>query len=69
MVTECHSRVVRRGTLFVILAVATLLALFIALVVVPGVQRGGWLELVGVGAVIAAIAVLERWFRRVSRRR
>lgn len=41
----------------------------VALVVVPGVQRGGWLEVAAVIGAIAAVAVLDRWFRRVARRR
>ncbi len=49
--------------------VALMTVLFIALVVIPGVQRGGWLEVAGVVAAIAAIAIFDRWFRRVSRRR
>lgn len=49
--------------------VALMTVLFIALVVVPGVQRGGWLEIIGVALAIGAIAVFDRWFRRLSRRR
>ncbi len=62
------SRVNSRALLAVILG-ATLLATLVFVVVIPGVERGGWAEVLAVFAVIGAFAVADRWLRRFARRR
>ncbi len=56
-------------SLFALIAGTALVATLVVIVVIPGVQRGGWLEVVGVFAIIAALAIADRWLRRLIRRR
>ncbi len=62
------SRVSTRALFSIVLGVA-LTVTVIAIVVVPGVQRGGWLEVIAVFAVIVVFAFADRWLRRLTRRR
>lgn len=57
-----------RALFAIVLFSLTLLAI-VALVVVPGLQRGGWLEVAAVIGAVAAVAVFDRLFRRIARRR
>ena len=59
-----HSR-----SLLALILGATLVATMIFIVVIPGVQRGGWLEVIAVFVVVAAFAVGDRWRRRFTRRK
>ena len=47
----------------------TLVLTFVFIVVIPGVERGGWVEVLGVFAFIAIFAFGDRWLRRITRRR
>ena len=57
-----------RALLAIILG-ATLVLTLVFIVVIPGVERGGWIEIAGVMAFIAVFAVGDRWLRRLLRRR
>ena len=48
---------------FVILAAAVLGVVLLTVVVRPAVERGGWGELIGLGAVVLAVLLAERWLR------
>jgi hypothetical protein len=39
------------------------------IVVIPGVERGGWAEIIGVFAFVGVFAIGDRWLRRIMRRR
>ena len=47
----------------------TLIATFVFIVVIPGVERGGWVEVIGVAVAVSAFAVVDRWLHRLTRRR
>ena len=49
--------------LFVVVAGAILTLAFVLLVVIPGVQRGGWGEIAGIFAIVVAVLLFERWLR------
>jgi hypothetical protein len=49
------------------LGVALVLTL-VFVVVIPGVERGGWLEVAGVFGFVALFAIGDRWLRRLMRR-
>lgn len=55
-------------TAFAVVAGALLLFLFVYIVVLPGVTRGGWAEVIGVVALVGAIVLAERWLRQRARR-
>ena len=57
-----------RLLLTVVLGVTFVLTL-VFIVIVPAIQRGGWLEVGGVLAFVALYAIADRWFRRAGRRR
>lgn len=48
---------------------ATFVATLVFVVVIPGVERGGWGEVLSVFAVIGGLALADRWLRRLSRPR
>ena len=48
---------------FVIVAGGVLALAFLLLVVIPGVQRGGWGEVVGIIALVITVLLFERWLR------
>ncbi len=50
-------------TAFAIAAGITLLVAFAYLVVLPGVSRGGWVEVIGVLALVGVAILVERWLR------
>lgn len=54
-------------TLFAIVAGSVLALALLLVVVIPGVERGGWGEIAGVLALIGAALVVERVLRRVGR--
>jgi uncharacterized membrane protein required for colicin V production len=53
--------------LFIVAAGTILVLIFLALVVVPGVQRGGWGEVLGIIAIVLAVLLAERWLRSLGR--
>lgn len=55
--------------LFAVIAGTALVATVVVIVVIPGVQRGGWIEVALVFAAIAAFALGDRLLRRLTRRR
>lgn len=55
--------------LFALIAGIAVVVTLIVIVVIPGVQRGGWLEVAAVFAAVAAFALADRWLRRLMRRR
>lgn len=55
--------------LFVLIAGIAIVVTLLVLVVIPGVQRGGWLEVGAVFAAVAVFAMADRWLRRLMRRR
>ena len=57
-----------RALLALILGITLVLTL-VFVVVVPGVQRGGWPEVIGVMLFVAVFAFGDRWLRRLTRRR
>jgi hypothetical protein len=63
----CHRDRVSGRTAFVLLATLVLLIAFVAIVVVPGLARGGVGEVLGVLGIVAAVLIFERWLRRASR--
>jgi hypothetical protein len=52
----------------VILGVALVLTM-VFVVVIPGVERGGWVEIAGVFGFVLVFAIGDRWLRRLTRRR
>jgi hypothetical protein len=52
---------------FVLIAAGVLLVTFVALVIVPGIARGGIGEILGVLGIVAAVLLFERWLRRATR--
>lgn len=52
---------------FILIASAAMLIIFVAIVIVPGVARGGVVEIIGVVGIIAAVLLFERWLRRAMR--
>lgn len=55
--------------LIAIVLATTLVLTLVFIVIIPGVQRGGWLEIAGVFAFVAVFAIGDRWLRRLTRRR
>jgi hypothetical protein len=56
-------------TLIAIVLGVTLLLTMIFIVVIPGVERGGWIEVAGVFGLVLLFAIGDRWLRRLTRRR
>jgi hypothetical protein len=52
----------RRRT-FVVVAASVLLIAFVLLVLQPGIERGGVLEVVIIGVIFAGILAFERYLR------
>jgi hypothetical protein len=52
---------------FILIASAVMLIIFVAIVILPGVARGGVAEIIGVVGIIAAVLLFERWLRRAMR--
>jgi hypothetical protein len=65
----CDSIEVNTRALLAIVLGITLVLTLVFIVVIPGVERGGWLEVLGVVGVVAVFAVGDRWIRRLTRRR
>lgn len=57
-----------RALIAIVLGITLLLTL-VFIVVIPGVERGGWLEVAGVLVFVAIFAGGDRWLRRLMRRR
>ncbi len=54
--------------LFAFVVGVVLISTLIVIVVIPGVERGGWLEVLAVLAAVVLFAVGDRWLRRFLRR-
>lgn len=55
-----------RVLLTVILGITAVLTL-VFVIVIPGVERGGWAEVIGVIVFVILFAIADRWFRRARR--
>jgi uncharacterized PurR-regulated membrane protein YhhQ (DUF165 family) len=66
---SCDSIEVNPRTLLAVILAITLALTLLFIVVIPGVDRGGWTEIAGVFVFVAVFAVGDRWLRRFNRRR